>query len=53
MKTESKIDIEKTLGELRSRNEERAKEAIEKLGPKWVLHSANSTKKKPRPFILN
>lgn len=37
---------EQELKELRSRNEERLKQAKEKLGSKWLLHPDNKVNKK-------
>lgn len=39
------MSIEQTLLEMRSRNEERVREAIAKMGTKYLLHPANRVKK--------
>jgi hypothetical protein len=39
------MHIEQTLLEIRSRNEERVRDAIAKMGTKYLLHPANRVKK--------
>jgi hypothetical protein len=39
------MNIEQTLLEIRSRNEERLRDAIAKMGTKYLLHPANRVKK--------
>lgn len=39
------MNIEQTLLEIRSRNEERLRDAIIKMGTKYLLHPANRVKK--------
>jgi len=45
---------DKKLDELRQRNEQRLREAKEKLGTKWLLHEANKVQKKSElGFVLS
>lgn len=39
------MNIEQTLLEIRSRNEERVRDAIAKMGTKYLLHPTNRVKK--------
>jgi hypothetical protein len=39
------MNIEQTLLEIRSRNEERLRDAIARMGTKYLLHPANRVKK--------
>jgi hypothetical protein len=44
---EYKMELTKEMTELRQRNEERLKEAKEKLGVKWLLHPDHQIQRKP------
>lgn len=39
---------EQALRELQERNEQRARELIEKMGPKWWCHPSNQVKRKDK-----
>lgn len=40
------------LKEIRARNEQRVKEAIEKMGEKWLLHPKNKVKRLRKKSVL-
>lgn len=41
------------LNELRSRNEQRAAEARERMGDRWSCHPTNRVQKNPNPPVLS